>query len=186
MNTHGKSAIATVKAKPAVALIDTIKGINAEIERVRSVGKDLQHDMHVLACSVLAHVGKHGDTRPCTAMVDAFIAACPDMVRVNSLKQWFETFGRISFADHKACFVKSKAQRLGEAMEKPFWRFKALEGAPYQPLDIDSWLDKQVKALEKDKAAALKANPQADVQKQTKLIFALKTHNVQVAAVLPN
>lgn len=178
MNTHGKSAIATVKAKPVVALIGTIKGINAEIERVRSVGSDLQYSMHVLACSVLAHVNKHGDTRPCTAMVDAFIAACPDMVRVNSLKQWFETFGRIEFSDNKACYAKSKTPRLGEAMEKPFWRFAALEGKPYQPLELDSWLDKQIKALEKD--------AEKTKRDHSKLIMALKTHNVQVAAQLPN
>lgn len=140
----------TVKTAPLFALLNTQTAINAEIKALHVIGATYQQRVHVLACSVLAHVGKHGDTRPVTAMVSKMIEAMPDMVRVNSLKAWFEAFGKITFDKDVAGYAKSKTQRLGEAMEKPFWKFKSLEGVVYEPLVFGTWADKQIKLLQKD------------------------------------
>lgn len=151
MSKNAKTAKA---AAPAFDIMKKITDIRAEIARVGDVGKNLQHDIHKLACSVLAHTAKHGRIQ----VLEQFLEAMPDMIRKNSLQMWFETFGQLTFSAAEGSDVKgktwhidrSKKVRLGEAMEKPFWKFKALEGAPYKPLEMDSWLEKQVKALEKD------------------------------------
>ena len=140
------------KASPVMTLLTSVKAITTEIERVQRVGATYQVDLHVLACSVLQHVGKHGNI----GVVNQFLAALPDAVRVNALKDWFEAFGKVTWigADTKAMktpsFVSAKPQRLGEAMEKPFWKFKANEGAPYVPLIMDTYIDQQIKKLAKD------------------------------------
>lgn len=157
----------------SVKLLSSIKAINKEIAAVKTAGADLQSRIHILACSVLVHVGKHGDTRPVGSLVESLIDATPDMVRVNSLKQWFETFGQVKFVDGKAAFNKTAKTRLGEAMDKPFWKFKAMEGTPYQPIDMAKYVDQQVKKLEKDMKESGRDHKA--------LILALRSHNVTVA-----
>ena len=152
MNTQGKVATTAKKALAGVVIMTSLKAINAEIKWVADTGATLQQRTHALACSVLAHVSKHGNINVLTQFLDAV----PDMVRKNALQQWFETFGQVSFkavaAGEKPAWRidRTKKVRLGDAMDKPFWKFKANEGAPYVPLNIDDYLSKQIKLLEKD------------------------------------
>ena len=135
-------------ASPApvkVTLITSLKAIDAAIISMHERGQSLQTDMHTVACSVLAHVGKHRDTR----VVMKLINAVPDMVRMNSLKLWFETFGNVKF-DGKDVRLTDNACRIADAMKKPFWKFKATEGVPYEPVDIPAMIASMVKRLEKD------------------------------------
>ena len=96
------------------------------------------------------------------------------MVRKNALQMWFETYGQLTFSavnegDKPAWRIdRSKKQRLGEAMDKPFWKIKGMEGVKYVPLKMDTYLDQQIKKLEKDQKET-GANHSA-------LIMALKTY----------
>lgn len=152
MNKQGKIAKTASKAAPVVDIIKKISEIKAECARVQTVGAALQQDIHRLACSVLKHTAQHGRIQ----VLEQFIDAMPAMVRVNSLQLWFETFGQLTYnaleGEKKRAWRidRSKKLRLGEAMEKPFWKFKALEGAQYTPIKMDDYLDQQIKKLEKD------------------------------------
>lgn len=145
-------APAAPKAAPPFALIVGAKPIAEATETLKKRGADLQHDTHVLACSILAHVSKHSNVNVLTN----FLEAVPDMVRVNALKTWFETFGQLTYSalkegDKPAWRIdRNKKIRLGDAMLKPFWKFKANEGVPYQPLDMGKWCEQQIKTLERD------------------------------------
>ena len=135
-------------ASPApvkVTLITSLKAIDAAILSLHDRSQTLQTDMHTVACSVLAHVGKHRDTR----VVMKLINAVPDMVRMNSLKLWFETFGNVKF-DGKDTVLTDNPCKIADAMKKPFWKFKALEGTPYEPVDVLAMINNMVKKLEKD------------------------------------
>lgn len=150
--SQGKNAKTAAPAMPAVIIISSKVELNKRITALKTSAADLQFEMHVLACSVLVHLEKHRNLNVLTHFLDAI----PDMVRVNSLKLWFETFGTVSFtpvtpdAKPEWRFDASKKVRLGDAMVKPFYKFKALEGAPYKPLVMDDYVNKQIAALEKD------------------------------------
>lgn len=179
MNAHGKIA-KTTTVKPAFTLIVGVKKINAEIDALAVTGKEYQSRLHVLACSVLKHVAHHRNT----TVLEHFLDSVPVAVRVNSLKQWFETFGNVSFSAVEGAgkpiwrMDDTKQVRLGNAMEKPFWKFKANEGMPYQPLNMDTFVKQMVNKLEKD-AKETGVDHSA-------MINALKAHKTQVTTANPN
>ena len=108
-------------------------------------GNALQAGAHKLACSVLRHVGEHGDVR----VVSKFIASFPDMARVNAVKAWFEAHGPVTFENAGVVnYVKGGKTRLGEAMEIPFWKFAP--EAEYKPIDPAKALNSLIAKLEKD------------------------------------
>lgn len=125
--------------------------LDARIANLHKRGQSLQNEMHKLACSVLAHVGEHKDVR----IVQSFILAMPEMSRTNGLRNWFEQFGPVKFNvdENKVetvVFVKDGKTKLGDAMAKPFWKFSAKEGAAYEPLEMQKYIEQQIKRLEKD------------------------------------
>jgi hypothetical protein len=125
-------------------LYTTIQAINEACANFHTQGQSLQGEAHKIACSVLHHVGEHGDVR----VVAKFLQTMPEMSRVNALKAWFEEFGPVAFDTKGALFVKDKATKIGEAMAMPFWKFKV--EAPYVPVDAAKALDKLIKRLVKD------------------------------------
>lgn len=161
--SQGKTAKTVATATPTVAIIQSKVELNKRIVALKASAADLQFEMHVLACSVLVHLEKHRNLN----VLDHFLDAVPDMVRVNSLKMWFETFGTVSFTPAKEGekpawrFDAAKKVKLGDAMAKPFYKFKALEGAPYKPLVMDNYVKQQITALEKDIKAVPYAGPLA-------------------------
>lgn len=128
-----------IKLIPAANLV-------GEIEKYAKTAATLQTRTHVLACSVLQHYGQNKDIR----IVLKFINAVPEMVRVNGLKLWFEAFAPIKFTEETAVYVKDGKFKLGDAMDKPFWKFKANEGVPYEAIDLLKYAQQQVKKLQKD------------------------------------
>jgi hypothetical protein len=134
--------------KPALTLLTTVKAIEAGIVSIHTAGQALQTHMHLVACSVLQHVGKHKDTRVLMKLINAM----PDMSRKNSLIQWFETFGNVKYSTEGKTFVlvKDKPIKLGTAIEKPFWKFKATEGVVYQPIDVAALVAQTIAKLTKD------------------------------------
>lgn len=138
-------------SKPVeLKLFETLPEIEAGIKSIGSRGATLQRDMHKVACSVLKHVGTHGDVRVVQKLVLSFIQAMPKMARVNSLKKWFETFGPLKFAGNKVSYVRDGKTRLGDAIGKPFWKFAANEGVEYVPLDLAKVLERMIESIEKD------------------------------------
>ncbi|AGC35928.1 hypothetical protein HOS22_gp04 [Rhizobium phage RHEph08] len=155
-------------------LITKLADIKKETDALKVDGANYQHRTHVLACSVLAAVSRHGNINVLTH----FLASVPDMVRVNALQSWFEAFGQVSYAPLKEGETpvwridRSKKTKLGDAMVKPFWKFKAHEGAPYEPLDMKKWLEQAIARLTKD---AQKTGTSHD-----HLVLFLKTYNPEM------
>lgn len=135
-----------------VKIVSGQKAIEAAILRVHTKGQAFQLAAHTAACSVLAHVGKHGDVRVVQTLVQAMIQAMPASSRINSLKLWFETFGPIKFSEDgkDVTYVREGKTRLGDAMAKPFWSFKAMEGTAYTPVDPIAEIAKLMEKFSKD------------------------------------
>jgi hypothetical protein len=168
-------------AKNVSAAVKTIDGEAKLLAAIKQFGErstSLQMEAHVIACSILKHVEKHGDIR----MVNTLLAAVgkENMLRMNALKEWFEKFGKIAFEKDNACYVGSAKTRLADAMAVPFW--KLVKEAVYQPLNMSTYIEKQIKLLQKD----IKNTPNADHAPQLALIKALNEHSKTVATTLAN
>lgn len=171
----GKTAPVAKAAKvaPAIAIVTGVKDLTKRIDALKPTAADLQHEVHVLACSVLAHTAKHGNIN----LLNRFLDALPDMVRMNALSSWFEHFGQLTYGPIKEGddpiwrIDRTKKALLGDAMVKPFWKFKANEGVPYQPLDMALWCEQQIKRLQKD--------TKETGNNHEHLIMFLKTYNPQ-------
>jgi hypothetical protein len=120
----------------------------AEIDRACVLffksGQKLQTEAHKLACSVLAHVGEHGDIR----VVAKFLASFPEMSRVNAVRSWFEAFGPITFQGNNPSYVKGGKTRLGDALATPFYKFSP--EPDYKPVNAAAELEKLIQKLLKD------------------------------------
>ena len=166
-----KTSKTAAVAAPAVkiALLTSVKAIEAGIDAIHVNGQALQTQMHTVACSVLMHLGKNKDIR----IVMKLLNAMPDMARKNSLMLWFETFGAVKFEGKEAMHVKDKATRMADAMAKPFWKFKANEGVPYEALDVVALINSTIKKLERD-------------TKETKIDHSAILHSLRMAAHVPS
>ena len=134
-----------------VAKVFKAEQINAQIDLMHNRGQTLQTQMHKLACSILLHLGTNKDVR----VVQRFVLAMPEMSRSNGLRNWFEQFGPVKFVQRddgteQVLFVKDKDTKLGDAMAKPFWKFSAKEGKPYEAIDLQAFVQSALKRLEKD------------------------------------
>lgn len=162
MASHGKTAKGATKTAPVVDIVKTITALKADITQFGVDMAGMKERAHKLACSVLHHTAKNGRIQ----VLEQFLEAMPDMIRKNALQTWFETYGQLTFiaANDPAKGVvkgwkidRSKKLRLGEAMEKPFWTIKGMEGAPYVPMDAAKAMDRLIKQLEGDMEKAKKA-----------------------------
>jgi hypothetical protein len=141
------SVTQTVKttAPAAIKLIEGESAIKKALESIKTRGASLQRDIHVAACSVLSHVGKHKDVRLVTKLLESM----PDMSRKNALKAWFEHHGPVAFSEKgEIKYAPENRMLLGNAMAKPFWVFKP--EAAYVPMDVAASFDSFIKKLEKD------------------------------------
>lgn len=131
-------------AKVELKLYATLGEIDDAVKAFHKRGQSLQSEAHRIACSVLKHVGEHGDIR----VVAKFLQAMPELSRVNALRAWFEAFGPVTFQGNAPVYVKGGKTKLGEAMAEPFWKFK-LEPA-YQPIDPVKALESLIKRFKTD------------------------------------
>lgn len=142
------------KATAKIEGVNLYIGTGAINKATDSLAKTLharQAEAHKLALSVLYHVGMHKDVN----VVKRFVTALPEMIRTNGLRNWFEQFGPVQFVTTEdgteiVKYVKDKPTRFGDANAKPFWKFSAKEGQPYQPVDVEKFFDQMLKRLEKD------------------------------------
>jgi hypothetical protein len=133
-------------AKASIKLIEGESNIIKAFDSIKRRGVSLQRELHIAACSVLAHVGKHKDIR----LVTRALESVPDMVRGNALRSWFDAFAPVTFDKGKAKYDSSKQVRLADAMGKPFWSFKAKEGTEYESPNFAKLIESLVKRLETD------------------------------------
>ena len=141
-------------AKKTVIKLYKADELDKRIQLLHKSGQSLQAEMHRLACSVLHHLGETSDIRVTLKFLDAM----PEMSRSNGLRAWFEAHGPIKFATSEeleqgasaARFVKGGATKLGDAMAKPFWKFNANEGKPYEPLNMEKFTQQMIQRLTKD------------------------------------
>lgn len=130
-------------------LLTKVKDIDTAIAGIHSAGQSLQTQMHMVACSVIQHYAKHNDKR----VVLKLLQAMPEMARGNALREWMNAFGTFTVGDKDEIIAApGKKLKLADAIAKPFYKFKAKEGAPYEPLEMDKWIERQIKALRKDQA----------------------------------
>jgi hypothetical protein len=125
-------------------LYETAAQIDAACIAFFKKGVTFQTEAHKLACSVLKHVGEHGDVR----VVSKFIASFPELSRVNAVKAWFEAHGPVAFDKDGVSYVKGAETRLGVAMETPFWQFSPEK--PYEPVNAAKALEALIKKLVRD------------------------------------
>src|SRR5215207_9856601 len=125
-------------------LYQTAAEIEAACVKFFTKGNSLQTEAHKLACSVLRHVGEHGDVR----VVQTFLTSFPEMTRMNAVKAWFEAFGPVTFDAKGVKFVQGGKTKLGEAMDAPFWEFTA--EPVYQPINPAKALEALIKKLVRD------------------------------------
>lgn len=90
-------------------------------------GKALDQDVHQAGCSAIKHFLDHGDNTFCTKLVNAMSRG----MRKNSLIQWFETYGGVTWEGkgEEAKFVKNRSKtakiNLEGAIEKPYYEGKS-------------------------------------------------------------
>jgi hypothetical protein len=103
---------------------------------------------HATMLAIIEHVEKHGEV----SLVNKFIKDAPTKgTRVNSVKTWFMTFGKIGYDSEKELFTfaKKKTTNLAEARKTPFWALTKEE--KFTPFILDfSTIEKLVnRAVEK-------------------------------------
>lgn len=175
MLSHGKVAKPSIPAKAAIKVVGSIKDIDKRTDAVVVSLKAQQHELHVLAVSVLIHVAKHGNIDVLTN----FLNKVKDVksIRNNALGNWFEKFGPVRFETDKdkgkgwklvpekrVAFMDAtkdlKAQRamLDACSATPFWMMAGQEGtAEYKPFDTTKGIDMLIGLLERDTKAATAA-----------------------------
>lgn len=106
--------------------------IIAAIEDIRTTGKKLDQMIQVAACSVIAHVEKHGDV----TLVNTLVEAMPNGSRVNALRDFLNTFGKVVYdeASKEFKFDKSKETDLVGAQNIMWTEFKPEQ--PYVAFDL--------------------------------------------------
>ncbi|WP_439357865.1 hypothetical protein [Bradyrhizobium sp. DASA03007] len=139
----------TIATKPQTSatlkLVEGAGNITKRLATLKTTMASAQAETHLLACSVLAHVGKHKDVR----LVTTLLESVGDMVRTNAIRAWFEAHGPVAFDDKGAIrYAGERPTQIAKAMGTPFWKFKP--EAAYVPMEIGKSFDRWVKALEKD------------------------------------
>lgn len=66
----------------------SVSAVGEAISAIATRAKNMQHEIHVAACSVLSHVQEHGDYRGVVSLLNAL----PNGQRVNGLALWFQNF----------------------------------------------------------------------------------------------
>jgi uncharacterized protein (DUF1697 family) len=141
------------KEKPVIKL-KLITG-NAKllkaISDVALTGKKLETLIHTVAVSVIVHIEKHREVSLANKLIDAV----PNLARKNALRDWFISFGKMTYDKETQGMMFNKAGKTNEieATQNPFWVF--VPEKDYVPFDLVSAVNELIKRAE---AKANKAN----------------------------
>lgn len=127
-----------------IQLLDGTKAIDEALVSIERRGKTLQQDIHVVACSILRHIGMHSDIR----MAEKLLSHMPDMARKNSMRDWLTAHGPVMFDGDRPVFVTGGTVKLSQGIANPFWKFSPEK--PYEPLVISKAIEQLVKKLQRD------------------------------------
>lgn len=139
-------------------------GIDKTIVSIAKRGKAMDNDIHLVACSIVAHIEKHGDI----TKVEKLVNAMPQASRKSALKDWFLVMAKVSYDMKNKAFVfdKAKVTMQEDAEATPFWEFKP--EPEYKPFDIQASINaiiaKATKAMERGEKV-----PEATVEALRKL-----------------
>ncbi|MDG1314487.1 MAG: hypothetical protein P8P29_03045 [Flavobacteriaceae bacterium] len=135
-------------------LFTTSATIKAAIEDIRTTGKKLDQMIQVAACSVIQHNEKHGDVTLINTLVDAM----PNGSRVNALRDFILTFGKVAYDDKakEFKFDKNAETDLPGAQAMMWTEFKPEQA--YVAFDLSKLLAGVLKKAD----AALKDEKNAD------------------------
>lgn len=119
--------------------MDIIKGkdlLKKAVDKVCKTSHTFQADLHIVACSALAHLIDCGDPVYITRLMTGLHTG----TRKKSLQVWFKTHGAMTFDDTGVCVfhkeeVENKPFTLEEAIKVPYWELVGAERDP-KPLDI--------------------------------------------------
>ena len=158
-------------------LFTSKKDIVAAIEDIRATGKKLDQMIQVAACSVLSHLDQHGDI----SLVNSLIDAMPKGSRVNALRDFIGTFGKLKYSDAKKAFVYDKAGEtdLNGAQSIMWTEFKPEQ--PYVAFDLKSLIASVIKKAETASSDANhKDEVDYDLLAQLRSVMAVETE-IEVA-----
>lgn len=147
--TTTNTPVVTLKLYDAKQLPKQIFGLGKS-------GASWQQESHRVACSIVALFGENNDVRIVMPLIDKLVAAMPEAMRLNSLKLWFEAHAPIKFSTSEEIkagtpavqYVKGGKFKLGDAMAKPYWKFKAQEGVAFHAVDLMADIGKLLKRIE--------------------------------------
>lgn len=151
---------------PAVTLkLYDAKQLPKQIFGLGKSGASWQAESHRVACSIVALFGENNDVRIVMPLIDKLTAAMPEAMRLNSLKLWFEAHAPIKFSTSDEIkagapavqYVKGGKFKLGDAMAKPYWKFKAQEGVAFHAVDLQADIGKLLARIEKHNKGAAEA-----------------------------
>ncbi len=144
-----------------IKLLEGAPAIGKAIASIATRGKRFEQDVHLAACSVLAHVEKCGDI----TLANLLIGAVPTLARKNALRDWFINFGRMEYdAKNKTMTYNHKKVTLqDDANATPFWKFKP--EAEYVPFDLNAAIQAVLKRAQK----AARHGDKVDTDKLTAL-----------------
>lgn len=118
-------------SKVTFAITTQGKAISEMIADLAKRSTAMMGDVHVAACSIIAHAVKHGDATLATHMPDRVTEALGGAWRLNALRQWFEAFGPFKWhakdGDKPAGFKINKEKRaeMLKSLEKDEAKFLA-------------------------------------------------------------
>lgn len=129
----------------------TGKKLTAAVAAVTKAHKELEQEIHLVACSALYHALKHYNATP----MQDLLAGLGGSVRRNALIEWAVEYGHFAVNEEGKNVVYERredadfdaAKSLEQAMLVPFWEYK--KEAPFIPFDLSAELEKLVKRAEK-------------------------------------
>ena len=124
-----------------VKLVQGKENIVKLITEVSVSGKKLEVMLHTAACSIIAHIEKHREV----SLANQLIEALPSSTRKNALKDWFISFGKMTYDEESKLMVFKKTAKTKqvEAEQMPFWTFQP--EAEYKPFNLDVAITNLVK-----------------------------------------
>lgn len=131
-------------------LITDAGKIQVMIDSIGTRYKSLDHDVQRAACSIVAHVNEHYEV----SLVNNLIGALGKGVRVNALREWFDTHCACLFDEEAQVFVQAKKEDNvpPSKMElvlaaKPWYDHKA--EAKFVPVDAEALVKAAIKKITK-------------------------------------
>jgi hypothetical protein len=120
--------------------------IEKAIKSIQGRGKRLDRDIQQAALSVINHIQQHGDV----TVANTLIEAMPKGSRVNALKAYLETFGKVTWdAKEGMVYAKNKKTDMNGASAIMWTEFKP--EPEYRPLDLAQAVQQLFDRIQRDK-----------------------------------